>query len=70
MAGNTSADLVQFQRPQLIGDKCRSVDLPVVQLRVLMKMPAPGDHLGGDGTGRGVQTVINCIVKQGTSPLR
>jgi hypothetical protein len=30
-----------------------------------MKMPAPADHLGGDSTGRGVQTVINSIVRQG-----
>jgi hypothetical protein len=29
-----------------------------------MKVPAPGDHLGGDSTGRGVQTVINSIVRQ------
>ena len=70
MAGNTGADLVKFQGPQLIGDECRSVDLPVGQLRVLMEMPAPGDHLGGDSIGRGVQTVINSIVRQRTSPLR
>ena len=69
-AYNTGADLVQFQGPQLIGDECRGVDLPVGQLGVLMKKPAPGDHLGGDSTCRGVQTVINSIVRQRTSPLR
>jgi hypothetical protein len=69
VAGNTGADLVQFQGSQLIDDECRGVDLTAGQLRVLMKMSAPGDDPGGDSTGRGVQTVINSIVRQGTSPL-
>ncbi|GAB2679899.1 hypothetical protein GCM10027088_69520 [Nocardia goodfellowii] len=59
VTGDTGANLVQIQGPQMFGDQLRSLDFPVRQLGVLMQMPPPAHNLIGDSGGTGVQFTVD-----------
>lgn len=54
MPGDTGADLVESERPEMVGDVSGGGNFPIGQFGVRVDVVAPGDDVGFSSRGRRV----------------